>query len=131
VELDRFTAINGALQVDLFGQVNLEWQSDRLISGVGGAPDFMQAAVRAAGGRSIIALASTAKGGEVSRIVPRLEVPAVSIARSEIDTVVTEHGIAELKGRSVDERAEVLMAVAGKQHQAALAQAWRAMRARL
>jgi acyl-CoA hydrolase len=127
----RFTAINSALEVDLFGQVNLEWQSGRLVSGVGGAPDFAQGARHSAGGRSIIALPSTAGKGVISRIVPRLDVPAVSLSRTDIDTVITEHGVAELRGRSLDERAESLIAAAAPQWRERLAARWSSMRQNL
>jgi acyl-CoA hydrolase len=129
--VERFVSINSALEVDLFGQANLEWRGERVVSGVGGAPDFVRAARRSAGGRSIIALASTAGGGAISRIVPRLASPTVSISRSDIDTVVTEHGVAELADRSLDERAQALIAVAHPDHRAALADDWAALRARL
>ncbi|QUD86079.1 acetyl-CoA hydrolase/transferase family protein [Phenylobacterium montanum] len=127
--VERFTSINGALEVDLFGQVNSEWRGERLVSGVGGAPDFVRAAGRSPGGISIIALASTAAGGKISRIVPRLTSPTVAISRADIDTVITEHGAARLKGLALDERAEALMAVADPSHQAGLSEAWARMRA--
>ena len=127
--VERFTSINGALEVDLFGQVNSEWRGERLVSGVGGAPDFVRAAARSPGGLSIIALASTAAGGKISRIVPRLAAPTVAITRADIDTVVTEHGAARLKDLSLDERAEALLAIADPAHQAGLAEAWGKMRA--
>jgi acyl-CoA hydrolase len=130
-EVKRFTSINSALEIDLFGQANLEWRGERVVSGVGGAPDFVRAARRSPGGRSIIALASTAGGGKIARIVPRLASPTVSIARGDIDTVVTEHGVAELTDRAIDERAEALIAVAHPAHRAGLAEAWAKMRAGL
>jgi acyl-CoA hydrolase len=121
---DRFVSVNGALEVDLFGQVNLEWQHGQFTSGIGGAVDFMRAARQSAGGRSVIALPSTAKGGTVSRIVARLAAPTASIGRAEIDTVVTEYGVAALRDRSVDGRAEALIEVAAPQHRETLARAW-------
>jgi acyl-CoA hydrolase len=124
----RFTAVNSALEVDLFGQVNLEWHSGRLVSGVGGAPDFAQGARHSTGGRSIIALPSTAGNGAISRIVPRLDVPAVSLSRTDIDTVITEHGVAELRGRSLDERADSLIGAAAPQWRERLAARWLSMR---
>lgn len=124
----RFTAINSALEVDLFGQANLEWQGGRMSSGVGGAPDFMRAAARAPDGLAITALPSTAKGGAISRIVPRLQSPTASIPRSDIDVVVTEHGAARLSALSMDARAEALIAIADPACRDALAQAWEAMR---
>jgi acyl-CoA hydrolase len=129
--IERFISINSALEIDLFGQVNLEWRGDRMVSGVGGAPDFIRAAARSAGGMSIIALPATAGGGRISRIVPRLTSPTSSISRNDIDTVVTEFGVARLGGLSLDERAEALMAVADPRHQAELARGWGQLRARL
>ena len=118
-----FTAINSALEVDLFGQANLEWRSGRQVSGVGGAPDFARGAMTSQGGQSIIALPATA--GPVSRIVARLAAPTVSLARHETDVIVTEHGVARLRGRSVEERAEALIAIAAPEHRGMLQDAWR------
>jgi acyl-CoA hydrolase len=127
--LPRLTSINGALEVDLFGQVNVEWQGSRIGSGVGGGPDFMRAAQGSEGGRSIIALPATAKGGSISRIVARLERPTVGIARSDIDTVVSQHGVAELRGKGLDERAEALIAIAAPEFRDALWDEWETLRA--
>jgi acyl-CoA hydrolase len=129
--IERFVSINSALEIDLFGQVNLEWRGGRMVSGVGGAPDFIRAASRSAGGMSIIALPATAGGGKISRIVPRLTSPTTSIARHDIDTVVTQFGAARLGGLSLDERAEALMGVADPRHQGELARAWGVIRAGL
>lgn len=128
--VQKFTAINAAIEVDLFGQVNAEWRGGQLISGIGGAPDFCRAAAVSPGGRAIIALPATAKSGAgtASRIVPRLTAPAVSLARGDIDTVVTEYGVAALKTRGLDARAEALIGVAAPEHRAALAAAWRELR---
>ena len=126
--LEKFTAINSALEVDLYGQANLEWQGGRLFSGVGGAPDFAQGAMRSPGGRSIIAMPATAQGGKVSRIVSRLNTPTVSLSRDKVDTVVTEYGVAELRDRSLDERAEALAAIAAPQWRDELVKTWSAMR---
>jgi acyl-CoA hydrolase len=122
--LDGFVSVNGALEVDLFGQVNLEWQNGQLFSGIGGAVDFMRAARQSTGGRSVIALPSTGKGGAVSRIVPRLAAPSVSIGRAEIDTVVTEYGVAALRDLALDDRAQALIDVAAPPHRETLARAW-------
>ena len=122
-------SVNGALEIDLFGQVNVEWQGTRLSSGVGGGPDFMRGAAASPGGRSIIALPSTAKKGTLSRVVARLDRPSTGVARSDIDTVVTEHGVAELKDKGIDARAEALIAVADPAFQDTLADEWRALRA--
>jgi acyl-CoA hydrolase len=126
--LEKFTSINSALEIDLSGQANLEWLNGALVGGVGGAPDFLRAAACSPGGRSIIALPATDRSGAVSRIVPQLTCRTVSVARHDIDTVVTEHGIAELRHASLDERAASLIAVAAPQHRAALDEAWQRAR---
>ncbi|MBL8651139.1 MAG: acetyl-CoA hydrolase [Sphingopyxis sp.] len=126
--LDAFTSINSALELDLFGQVNLEWRGTTAVSGVGGAPDFARAAFQSRGGRAITALRATAGKGAISRIVPRLVGPTVSLPRSDVDTVVTEYGIADLRGRSTDERAAALIAIAAPDHRDALERAWRPVR---
>lgn len=122
----RLWALNSALEVDLFGQANLEWRNGRLASGLGGAPDFAAAARRSSGGRAVLALPSTARGR--SRIVPRLEVPTVSIPRDDTDLVITEHGVADLRGTGLEERAERLIAIAHPDHRAGLADAWTELR---
>jgi 4-hydroxybutyrate CoA-transferase len=109
-ELDNFVSINSAVEVDLYGQVNAEVAGGRQISGTGGSVDFMRAARASRGGRSIIAMNATARGGTVSRIVPRVEL--VTALRTDVDLVVTEHGVASLKGQSVAERARRLIAIA-------------------
>ena len=127
----RLFALNSALEVDLFGQANLEWRGGRLASGLGGAPDFASAARRSSGGRAVLALPSSAKGGAISRIVARLDAPTVSIPRDLTDLVITEHGVADLRGTSLDERAEALIAIAGPSHRPALAARWEEMRRKL
>jgi len=123
-QIDRLVAINSALEIDLFGQVNLEWQSGRLVSGVGGAPDFNAAACRSAGGRSIVAMPATARNGSISRISARLSAPTASLSRTEVDTVVTEFGTASLAGLSLDGRARALIAIAAPAHRASLEHVW-------
>ena len=125
----RLISVNSALEIDLFGQVNVEWQGSKLSSGVGGGPDFMRAATFSPGGRSIIALPATAKRGAVSRIVARMDKPSIGVARSDIDTVITEHGVAELRDKGIDQRAEALIAIAAPEFRDALAEEWRALRA--
>jgi acyl-CoA hydrolase len=116
----KFTSIGSALEVDLAGAINLEWAGDRRVSSVGGAPDYVQAASASPGGRSIIALPSTARSG-ASRIVARLA--HASIPASLADTVVTEHGVAELKGLSAMARAKRLISIAAPEHRDTLV-AW-------
>lgn len=126
--LSAFHAVNSALEIDLLGQANLEWRGGQAISGVGGAPDFARAGATSLGGCSIIGLPATAKGGAISRIVARLKSPTVSLARSDIDVVVTEFGVAELRNKAIDERAEALIAIAAPDHRMALAYEWRRLR---
>ncbi|MEO6248278.1 MAG: acetyl-CoA hydrolase/transferase C-terminal domain-containing protein [Sphingomicrobium sp.] len=109
--LSRLVTINSALEVDLTGQVNAEQSGAAYLGGTGGQVDFVRAGARSPGGRSIIALSATAKGGTLSKIVPALSGPVTS-ARSEVDVIVTEFGAAELKGQTLPERTRRLIAIA-------------------
>lgn len=110
---DNMVSINTTLQVDLYGQVCSESIGNRLYSGTGGAFDFAYGALHSKGGRGIVAVPSTAKGGSISRISPMLTEGAfVSITRNVVDNIVTEYGIAPMRGRSNSERARNLIAVA-------------------
>lgn len=110
---DNMVSVNTAIQIDLTGQVCSESIGPRQFSGTGGASDFAYGAFHSKGGRGIIALASTAKNGTVSKIQPTLSPGAVvSISRNLVDYVVTEYGIAKLKNRTVRQRVENLIAVA-------------------
>jgi acyl-CoA hydrolase len=110
---ERMVAINGALQVDLTGQVCADSLGTRPYSGFGGQIDFIRGAARSKGGVPVIALLATARGGTVSRIVPVLEPGAgVVTSRADVHYVVTEHGIAYLHGKTLRERAEALIAIA-------------------
>lgn len=128
--LERLTVVNGALSVDLFGQANLEMLDGRMVSAIGGAADFARAAAVAPGGISIVALPSVSGKNQVSRLVPRLEGP-VSLPRQDIDVVVTENGAADLRGCSVVERANRLIAIAAEAHRLDLERAWSDIAARL
>jgi acyl-CoA hydrolase len=109
----RMTAINSAVEVDLTGQVCADSLGHQLLSGVGGQMDFIRGAALAEEGRAIIALPSTAAGGAYSRIVTTLRPGAgVVTTRAHVETVVTEHGSADLVGRSIPERARALIALA-------------------
>lgn len=131
-ELQRFVSINSAVEVDLLGQVSAEMVGGRQISGTGGSVDFMRGAAASMGGRSIVAMTATARRGSVSRIVPVIgSGSAVTAARTDVDTVVTEHGVAELKGRSVDARAEALIEIAAPAFRDELRAAWRERRAQM
>lgn len=131
-ELEQFVSINSAVEVDLLGQVSAEMVAGRQISGTGGSVDFMRGAATSPGGRSIVAMTATARGGELSRIVPALKAgTAVTAARTDVDCVVTEHGVAHLKGRSVDARARALIEIAAPQFRDELTEAWKERRARM
>lgn len=111
--LPRFVSIGSAIEVDLAGNLNLEWRMSRRISSVGGAIDYMRAAAVSEGGLSIIAL--QAASGGASRIVPSIANP--TIPADLADAIVTEHGIARLKGLSPRQRAEALIAISAPEHQ--------------
>jgi 4-hydroxybutyrate CoA-transferase len=126
---DKMVAINSALSVDLTGQVCADSIGTSVYSGFGGQVDFIRGAARAKGGRPIIALPSTARGGRVSRIVDTLEAGAgVVTSRADVHYVVTEHGTARLYGRSLRERAQELIAVAHPDFRADLREAARRRR---
>ncbi|MFN7958728.1 MAG: acetyl-CoA hydrolase/transferase C-terminal domain-containing protein [Holophagaceae bacterium] len=109
----KMVSINSCIEVDLMGQVGSESIGLRQFSGVGGQVDFIRGASMAMGGKSIIAVPSTAAGGKVSRIVPFLaQGAAVSTSRNDVDYIVTEYGIAHLKGRTLRQRAQSLIAIA-------------------
>jgi acyl-CoA hydrolase len=109
----RLVAINSAISVDLTGQVNADSIGSRIYSGVGGQVDFIRAARLSKDGRSIIAMPSTARNGTLSRLVPQLaEGAGVVTSRADVDTVVTEYGVAELHGKSISQRIEALIAIA-------------------
>ncbi|MBT2336626.1 hypothetical protein J7E49_22295 [Variovorax paradoxus] len=123
--IPRFIAINSALEVDLFGQVNSERSDGIIQAGAGGLPAFAQGAQVAPDGRLLICLSSTARQGQVSRIVPALNSKGLcTVPRYLADAVVTEHGIAELRGLSLFERAEAMIAIAHPDHRGRLAAAW-------
>ncbi|HBO12003.1 MAG TPA: 4-hydroxybutyrate CoA-transferase [Halieaceae bacterium] len=109
----RVTSINSALQIDLTGQVCADSIGHRIYSGVGGQVDFVLGATYSEQGKSIIALPSTARGGASTRLVSSLAAGAgVVTTRAQVDFVVTEYGVAELRGRSLRERARDLIAIA-------------------
>ena len=112
-KLNKLHAINSAIQVDLAGQINAETKEGIQISGVGGQTDFICGAGLSKGGKSIIVISSTASGGERSRIVPSLDQGAsVTNLRHDIDYVISEYGIAGLKGKTLIERAKTLINIA-------------------
>jgi 4-hydroxybutyrate CoA-transferase len=122
--LDRFVAINSALEIDLAGQVTAESVGGRQVAGIGGQFDFVLGASRSRGGAAIIALPSTGRDGAVSRIVPRLSPgAAVTTPRFLADWVVTEYGAARLRGRGERERTTALIGVAHPRFQGELERA--------
>jgi acyl-CoA hydrolase len=130
--IEGFIALNGALEVDLFGQANCEAASGRLLAGFGGINDFLRAARVSPRGRAAVMLPATGAKGAVSRIVARIGEPGlVSVQRGDLDTVVTEHGIADLRGLDIDRRAAALIAVAAPAFRDDLTARWREIRARL
>ncbi len=110
--IPNFFSFGSALEVDLAGNLNLEWRSGRRVSSIGGAPDYIRGASSSSGGRSIIALQSTSGGA--SRIVPALQAP--SIPGALVDIIITEHGVAELRGVEGAARAAALIAIAAPEH---------------
>lgn len=123
--LNRFTAINSAIEVDLTGQVNAETAGSAYVGAVGGATDFARGAAASDGGLPIIALPSAHRGRDgqlVSAIVPALNGPA-SLARADAGIIVTEQGVADLRGATLSERRQRLLAIAHPELREALARA--------
>ena len=112
-KMDDFIAINSAVEIDLTGQINAESLNGTQISGVGGQFDFVEGAYFSRGGKSITAMTASTGKGKVSRIVPCLASgAAVTIPRYMADIVITEFGVAELRGKSFRQRAEALISIA-------------------
>lgn len=109
--LPGLISINSALEVDLTGQVNAEALGTSALGGVGGQVDFVRGAALSPCGRSLIALPSLTANGQASRIVSRLRGP-VTTARSDVDLIVTEHGAAQLRGKSIRQRIEAMLTIA-------------------
>ncbi|MFM7075168.1 MAG: acetyl-CoA hydrolase/transferase family protein [Planctomycetaceae bacterium] len=125
-KIERMTAINSALQVDLTGQVCADSIGHRIWSGIGGQMDFMRGAAMSRGGKPIIALPSTAAGGTVSRIVPEIAPGGgVVTTRGHVHWVVTEHGAVNLHGRTLAERGRLLLSIAHPEFRDGLAAALR------
>lgn len=119
----QLVTINSAMSVDLFGQAYAEASSRGFMSGPGGASDFARAARLSPGGLRIIILPSAA--GDVSRIIaPGDSIGPVSLGRMDIDIVVTEHGAADLRGKSHNDRARLLIDIADPGHRETLERAW-------
>ena len=120
----RMVAINSAIEIDLTGQIAADSIGERVYSGIGGQMDFVRGARLAPEGKAIIALPATAKGGEVSRIVPAIQPGAgVVTTRGHVQYVATEYGVVNLEGQSLRRRAELLTSIAHPDMRAELASA--------
>jgi acyl-CoA hydrolase len=119
-QLRSFVAINSAIEVDLTGQIGAEVRHGVYVGAVGGQADFSRAAANT-GARSVIALRSRSRGE--STIKPVLRGGTVTTARTDVDYVVTEHGAASLRGATLDERAQRLLAIAAPEHRDELSRA--------
>jgi acyl-CoA hydrolase len=110
---DNMISINAALEVDLWGQVCAESVGTKHMSGSGGQIDYVRGACQSKGGKSFIAFTSTAKGGTISKVKPILTPGAVcTTSKNDVDYIVTEYGLAHLRGKSLGERAKALIAIA-------------------
>jgi acyl-CoA hydrolase len=109
--LARLVAVNSALEVDLTGQVNAEWVAGSPLGATGGQVDFLRGAAASPDGLAVIALPSTTGDRTRSRIVDRLSGPVTSL-RTDLDVVVTEHGVADLRGPTDRERVSAMLAIA-------------------
>ena len=118
--LSQFHTINSAIEIDLSGQVNSEIAGGRYLGAVGGQVDFVRAGMASRGGRSIIAFPSATPDGRHSRIVASLAGRPVTTARSDVDVIITEFGVAHLRGCGLHERARRLIAIAHPDHREAL-----------
>ena len=126
---DNLVAINASMQVDFIGQCGSESLGFTPYSGTGGQTDFVRAANRSRGGKAIIVLPSTAKDDRISRIVPTLTPGThVSTSKNDINYVVTEYGVAQLRGKSAKQRAEALIGIAHPNFRAELRESARKMK---
>jgi 4-hydroxybutyrate CoA-transferase len=124
-QIENFRAINTVIEIDLFAQGNGETIRGKQVSGTGGLADFVRAARRGPGSRSILALTSTAAKGKASCIVPRLAEGAMAtVSRADADYVVTEHGIAYLRDLPVRQRGDALIELADPAFRDGLKEAW-------
>lgn len=121
---DNLISINASLQVDLLGQCGSESIAHLPYSGTGGQVDFVRAANRSRGGKSFIVLPSTAKENSISRIVPMLtQGTHVTTSKNDVNYVVTEYGVAQLRGKSAKQRAQAMIAIAHPDFRASLREA--------
>jgi len=119
--IERFVAVNSAFQIDLTGQVNAEETTRGYVGGIGGQTEFLRAAQRSRDGVSVIALPSQTSRG-TSRIVRELSPASVTTPRAGVDYVVTEHGVADLRGRALRERRQLIAQLAAPEHRSELLQ---------
>ena len=127
-QIENFITVVSAIEVDLTGQVNAETIKGIQISAVGGQAEWLRGAAAAPGGRSIIAFTSTIQGraSRNSRVIPRLgEGTITSVPRYDVDCIATEYGIAELRGRTLAQRADALISIAHPDFREELEKAWR------
>ncbi len=122
-DIPNFISVNSAIEVDLFGQVYSELAPKGFMSGPGGASDYARGVRSSPGGLRIIALASSAAKGSISRIVLHGAGP-VSLGRMDVDLFVTEHGVADMRSKTYSERANALIKIAPESHRDALRSAW-------
>jgi acyl-CoA hydrolase len=126
---DNLVAINATLQIDFLGQCGSESLGHAPYSGTGGQSDFVRAANRSRGGKAIIVLPSTAKNDTISRIVPSLSAGThVTTSKNDINYVVTEYGVAQLRGKSVKQRTQELISIAHPNFRAALTEQAKALK---
>jgi len=125
---DKMISINSCVEVDFSGQLSSESVGKMQISGTGGQVDFVRGAAMSKGGKSMIAISSTAQGGKKSKIVPYFsEGTIVTCGRCEVDYIVTEYGSAHLRGKCVSERARALIRIAHPDFRKELMQTWESM----
>ncbi len=119
-QLDRLVAINSAIEIDIYGQINAEMLGEHYVGAVGGQVDFMHAASGHQNGLSVIAMPSLTKDGKHSRIVDRLSNRLVTTCKSDVDIIVTENGVADLRGKTLQQRAWAISSIAAPAFQEAI-----------
>jgi acyl-CoA hydrolase len=129
--LEGLAAVNSAIEIDLFGQANAEHAGGRLRSGVGGLSDFLRGAAHAPDGIPILALPAETPAGRHSRIVSQLPQGVVTLSRTEVAYVVTEHGAVDLRDLDLDGRARALISIAAPSRRDGLEADWAKLRSAL
>ena len=123
-QITNLVSVNSALEVDLYGQVNAEQIGTKYLGAIGGQVDFMHAASTHSDGLSIIAMPATLGKSGRGRITDKLAGPLVTTARADVDLVITEFGIADLRGKTANERARALIDIASPEHRDRLLASW-------